>query len=88
MKNQKPPSAKAAMNAIPAPEKTDSDMQMETKQHMNTLLDAHEIMNNPDKMAKVKSMVGRHKKAITSLDDLRETANNFSKNNSQDDGEE
>lgn len=73
---------KTAPTSVPA-----SNDDWETKGHMNTLLDAHEIMNDPHKIAKVKKMVGRHKKAINSLRDLKDVANNYS-NMKDEDGDE
>lgn len=35
--------------------------------HLKTLIDAHQIKNNPDKMARVKKLAGRHADAIKGL---------------------
>lgn len=43
----------------------------ETEGHLKTILDAHAIMQDHGKMKKVHKLAGRHKKAITSLDDLK-----------------
>jgi hypothetical protein len=44
----------------------------ETKDHLNTLSKAHEIMSNPEKMGKVKKLVNFHKKTMRSLDDIKQ----------------
>lgn len=38
-----------------------------------TMLDAEQIKQDPDRMAKVHKRVGRHHKAIKSLQDLKDT---------------
>ncbi len=43
------------------------------KDHLNTIMQAHSIMNDPEKMAKVHKLAGRHMKAITSIQDLKDT---------------
>lgn len=45
----------------------------EAKDHLDTIMKAHGIMNDPDKMAKVHKLAGRHMKAITSVQDLKDT---------------
>ena len=50
----------------------------ETQNHLRTLIDAHEIINNPDKMKAVHKLAGRHHKAVSgirSLQQLRAVAN-------------
>lgn len=44
----------------------------ETKNHLETLVNAHEIVNNPEKMAKVHKLAGRHKKVMSSLQDVKD----------------
>lgn len=45
----------------------------ETQNHLRTLMDAEMIKMDPDKMKKVHALVGRHSKAIKSLQDLKDT---------------
>ena len=45
----------------------------ETNGHLRTLMDAEMIKMDPDKMKKVHALVGRHSKAIKSLQDLKDT---------------
>ena len=44
----------------------------ETQGHLKTILDAHEIMNDPVKLKAAHKLAGRHKKAITSLEQLKQ----------------
>lgn len=46
----------------------------ETKGHLNTLMDAHKIINDPDKMAKVNKLAGRHKDALAHLTEMKPIA--------------
>lgn len=70
------PKPGAALSEAP-PEADDLMNDHEAKSHMQTLLDAHHIMNDPVKMAKVHKLAGRHEnaikgiKAIGDLNDLR-----------------
>lgn len=48
----------------------------ETKDHMDTLMKAHEIMNNPTKLKAVHALAGRHQGAIKSIQDIK----NYSQN--------
>ena len=48
----------------------------ETAGHLKTLMDAHEIINNPEHMKRVHALSGRHKKALTSIKDLKDTYQN------------
>ena len=73
-------------NAVHPPEK-DIQNDYETQGHLKTLMDAHEIMGDSDKMAKVHKLAGRHHKAlkgiksvggqkpIRSIDDLKKIRN-------------
>lgn len=45
----------------------------ETQGHLKTLMDAEMVKMDPDKMAKVHALVGRHSKAIKSVQDLKDT---------------
>lgn len=50
----------------------------ETQGHLDTLIKAHEIMNNPVHLKAVHKLAGRHHKAISgikSLGDLKELSN-------------
>lgn len=53
------------------PEKVVDDY--EAQGHLKTLMDAEMVKMDPDKMAKVHALVGRHDKAITSIKDLKDT---------------
>lgn len=57
-------------NAVPEP-----DHDYETQNHMRTLIDAHEIMNSPEKMKKVHKLAGRHSKAIRGIKDISDYKN-------------
>lgn len=46
-------------------------MDHDTEYHLDTLLRAHDIMKDADKMKKVHKLAGRRKKAIQSLDDVK-----------------
>lgn len=59
-----------AQAAGPVATKSEEDYQ--TQGHLKTILDAHEIMNDPVKLKKVHKLAGRHKKAITSLQQLKD----------------
>lgn len=43
----------------------------ETEGHMRTLMDAHEVANNPAKMRAVHKLAGRHTKALSAIKSLR-----------------
>ena len=47
----------------------------ETKGNLDTLMKAHAIMSHPPTMAKVHALAGRHKKAITSIQDIKDHYN-------------
>jgi hypothetical protein len=50
----------------------------ETENHLRTLIDAHEIVNNPDKMKAVHKLAGRKHKAVSairSISQLRQVSN-------------
>lgn len=57
----------------------DPNHDYETKGHMSTLIEAHGIMSDPEKMKKVHKLVGRHAKAIRSIQDLKDARDHFSK---------
>lgn len=58
-----------------AQEKLDPMNDYETKGHLQTLMDAHHIMNDASKMKKVQKLVGSHKKAIRGIQDIRDYHN-------------
>ena len=74
----------------------------ETRGHLETLIKAHGIKNDPAKMEKVHALAGRHKKAIEglgeppeikggkvkSMADLKQRANSFGAPKSDNDGDE
>ena len=43
----------------------------DAKDHLRTLVDAHEVMNNPEKMKKVKKLIAHHKKTFKSIDEVK-----------------
>lgn len=55
------------------PVATKSEDDYQTQNHLKTILDAHEIMNDPVKLKRVHKLAGRHKKAISSLQQLKDT---------------
>lgn len=57
-------------NTLPAPSKqTEEDPvdNYQVKDHLRTLQEAHGIINDPDKMAKVHKLAGRHAKALAGI---------------------
>ena len=56
--------------AMPAPDAGPDDYQ--TKDHLQTLLKAHEIMNNPAHLKAVHKLAGRHAKGIKSIQDIKD----------------
>lgn len=84
--------AKAAaenlQNAIPSPSKQEDPLDgYEVKDHLDTLTRAHEIINNPKKMALVHKLAGRKAKAlagIKSLPDAGAQSDNFKAKSTQD----
>lgn len=61
-----------AMPKITKDDSTEPE-EYETKGHISDLMRAHEIMNDPIKMKAVHALAGRHKKAISSIQDLKDT---------------
>lgn len=53
--------------ASPSPDQED----WETKDHFNTIMKAHEIMEDPAKMEKIHAHAGRHKKALEHLTKMK-----------------
>jgi hypothetical protein len=62
-------------DSLPQPKIAEPENDYETQNHMRTLMDAHEIMNNPDKMEKVHKLAGRHAKAIRGIKDISDYKN-------------
>ena len=60
-----------AMEAKPAKPKDVTD-DYEVKNHLATLAEAHGIMNDPKKMARVKKLAGIHKKVVRNVQDLKD----------------
>lgn len=48
--------------------------QYEVKRHLDTILDAHEIMSDPKKMKHVGKMMKKHKKHFRSIADVKKYA--------------
>jgi hypothetical protein len=62
---------------VKPPQDDEQDMR-EGKMHVDDLMRAHEIMNNPEKMAKVHKVIGQHEQAVTaikSIGDIKSRAN-------------
>lgn len=51
----------------------------ESQGHLRTLIEAHGIMNDPEKMAKVHKLAGRHHKAIRGIQDIKDRYNEMVK---------
>lgn len=51
----------------------------ESQGHLRTLIEAHGIMNDPVKMAKVHKLAGRHHKAIKGIQDIKDRYNEMVK---------
>jgi hypothetical protein len=47
----------------------------EVQGHLRTLIEAHGIMSDPAKMEKVHKLAGRHNKAITSIQGIKDAYN-------------
>lgn len=58
-----------------APSISGPDDEWQAKSHANTIMDAHEIMADPDKMKKVKKHLHAKKKAMKSVQDLMDYRN-------------
>ncbi len=61
-------------DSLPEPSAVKDDMNdYETQGHLRTLIDAENIKSDPEKMAKVHKLAGRHADAIKSIRDLKDT---------------
>lgn len=60
-------------------EQNESDMQ-DGKMHVQDLMRAHEIMNNPEKMAKVHKVIGHQASAVTAIKSLGDLKARATKN--------
>lgn len=54
------------------PKKVDLMDEHEVKGHLSTLMDAHSIMSDPEKMAKVHALAGRHEKALSGIKSVKQ----------------
>lgn len=55
-------------NTLPSPSKQEDPVDnYEVKDHLRTLQEAHGIINDPEKMAKVHKLAGRHAKALAGI---------------------
>lgn len=63
--------------AVPTGAKLESNPEndYESQGHLRTLIEAHGIVNDPVKMERVHKLAGRHHKAITGIQDLKNTYN-------------
>ena len=64
-----------AQPSITKDKSTKEPDEWETKGHMQDLINAHQIINDPVKMAAVHKMVGRHQKAMKSIQDIKDYSN-------------
>lgn len=76
-KKMKGAALEQAMPQVTADKSTEDapENDWEARGHLNTLVDAHEIVNNASKMAKVHKLAGRHMKAVRSIQDLKDHYN-------------
>lgn len=61
--------------SLPKGDVNNTPDEWQTKDHMNTLIKAHEIMANPTHMKAVHALAGRHAGAIKSIQDIKSYAN-------------
>lgn len=61
----------------------DIEHDYETQNHLRTLIDAHGIMNDPEKMKKIHKLAGRHHKAIKGIQDIKDRYNEMVKPKAQ-----
>lgn len=58
-------------NTVPSPVKEEDPVDnYQVQDHLRTLTDAHKIINDPEKMAKVHKLAGRHAKALSGIKDM------------------
>ena len=77
-KIQNPAAAAAEMPQAPdqmQPAPMSPEDEAEAKEHLGTLMDAEMVKQDPAKMAKVHALAGRHAKAITSVQGLKDAHN-------------
>ena len=65
-----------SQTAVSGPAEEDPIDNYKVQGHLDTLMQAHGIMNDPEKMAKVHKLAGRKNAAIRSIADLHNTYNN------------
>lgn len=70
--SMKAPGASLGNKDIDEDESTKEPSEFETKQHLDDILRAHEIINNPVKMKAVHKLAGRHQKAISNIQDIKD----------------
>lgn len=79
---------KKVISPADQPKEVDPQNDYETQNHLRTILDAHAILADPDKMKKVHALAGRHQKAIRSLKELKQVAQEkFAQKDTDSDGE-
>lgn len=58
-------------NTVAGPAKEEDPVDnYQVQDHLRTLTDAHKIINDPEKMAKVHKLAGRHAKALSGIKDM------------------
>lgn len=62
--------AASQTNAIEAPKDLENDY--EAQGHLRTIIEAHGIINDPEKMKKVHKLAGRHHKAVQGIKSIEE----------------
>lgn len=50
----------------------EKENEWETKRHMDTLMDAHAIIHDPVKLARVHALAGRHSAALKSIKSVKD----------------
>lgn len=62
------PVTEALENTLPSAAKAEDPVDnYQVQDHLRTLTDAHKIINDPEKMAKVHKLAGRHAKALAGI---------------------
>ena len=62
----------ALADSVPQPPEPGGMDDYEAKGHLQDLIRAHEIMNDPEKMKKVHKLAGRHVAAIRGIQDIKD----------------
>jgi hypothetical protein len=71
--------AGASLGKTSAISSSPDEMNWKAKSDLQNMMDHHEAMSDPVRVKNMKKLVGRHNKAISSLAELKDVANNYSK---------